>query len=389
MNKRRVCIIGLGGGGGKIIDRISAISAEGPIMAVINTDTRALNDSLTPRKIRIGELRTKGAGTGGSVELGRLSVEDNINKIKPLFKKTDLVILVVALGGGTGTGGARLILEEAKKEGCLTLCFVTMPFSFEGVARAECAKKILPELCETADAVIEISNDLLFASMGNNNMVQAFIKADEAVGTAIRAIWRLITHPGYINLDFADLAHTVRGCEGICSLAYGVGKGGDKAQNAVAELLTGHMTQHGQLITEARSVMISIVGGVDLTLKDISDIMETLHASFSKNIHVVMGTVIDEAWRNKIMVTALLSSSWNPEKATHQDFQKEMSSEELPLTRKKTPRSTKSTRRKEAQSELGLTASAEKRFADANPTFLYGENMDIPTFRRRNITIPE
>ena len=329
--------MGIGGGGGKIIDRLSALSADGPILVVVNTDTRALDDASPSRKVRIGQIRTGGEGTGGNVELGRLSAEDDIDKIKPYLENAELLILIVALGGGTGTGASQVILEQAKREGCRVLCFVTTPFTFEGETRIDCAQKALPGLCKDADSVISIPNDLLFESIGRNNMSQAFIKADETVGTAIRSIWKLITHPGYINLDFADLIHTVRGAGGVCSLAYGFGKGHNKAQNAIKELQESPLTRCGELLIEARTVMISIVGGEDLTIKEVGDIMGALNSMFGKDTHVAMGTVIDDAWRNKIMVTVLFSDRWNPEGAIEENIEEKKEKKETSLSSQQKP----------------------------------------------------
>lgn len=390
MNEHKVCIMGVGGGGGKIIDRILALSTEGPVLAVVNTDTRALNDASPSRKIRIGQLRTGGAGTGGNVALGRLSAEDDIDNIKPYLKNADMLILVATLGGGVGTGASQVILDQAKKEGCFILCFVTTPFTFEGETKVACAEKALLELCETADAVISIPNDLLFESVGRNNMSQAFIKADETMGTAIRAIWKLITHPGYINLDLADLTYTVRGSGGVCALAYGIGKGSSKAKNALKELLESPLTQHGEVLSDVRSILISIVGGEDLALKEVGDIMGVLNSMVGEDVNVSMGTVIDAAWRNKIMITIIYSSTWSQENATKGNVQeqKEETKKQLPIQSKSTGAGMPK-KRKAAQSELGFVNNALDRFKDANATILYGEDMDIPTFKRRGISIPE
>lgn len=391
MNQHKVCIMGIGGGGSKIIDRISALSTDGPVLVVVNTDTRALEYASSSRKVRIGQIRTGGSGTGGNVELGRLSAEDDIDKIKPYLENAELLILVVTLGGGTGTGAAQVVLEQAKRSGCHILCFVTTPFVFEGETRIDCAQKALPGLCEISDAVISIPNDLLFESTGRNNMSQAFIKADETVGTAIRSVWKLITHPGYINLDFADLIHTVRGAGGVCSLAYGTGKGHNKAQNAIKELLDSCLTKRGELLAAARVAMISIVGGEDLALKEVGDIMGKLNAIFSKGSHISMGTVIDGAWRNKIMITIIFSDSWSSEAAVKEEkeVQKEKNESLLSPPPRKTSGGGMPVKRQEAQNSLRLESIANKRFAGTNSTILYGEDMDTPAYKRRGIKVPE
>ena len=211
MDERKICVLGLGGGGIKIADRIIGLTSSAPLMAVVNTDTRSLSDSNISRKIQVGQMRTGGLGAGGDMEIGRLAVSDELDKIAPLFENMEMLILITALGGGTGSGAAPVILEAAHEAGCMTLCFTTFPFAFEGDARRERADKAIDALRENSDAVIAVHNDRLFESVAQGNMPEVFAKADEALGAGIRAIWRLLTNAGYINLDFADLSAFVEG----------------------------------------------------------------------------------------------------------------------------------------------------------------------------------
>lgn len=383
MEERNICIIGLGGGGTKIAGRIVGLSASGPVLAVVNTDTRSLADSNISRKIQVGQMRTAGLGAGGDVEIGRLSVSDEIEGIKPLFENAEMLILIAALGGGTGSGGAPVILEAARDAGCMTLCFATLPFSFEGEARRERADKAIELVRGVSDAVITVSNDRLFGSAVQAGMPDAFTRADEVLGAGIRAIWRLITNPGYIHLDFADLAAVVKASGGLCSLAYGNGRGKQKARDAVGELLSSPLTDEGGLLTGARSVLVSIVGGPDLALQEVGDIMKTLTARLQVDCHVSMGTVIDDALRNNIMVTILFSDQWTP------DLLKEKGGARKKPVKRKPGKSAASGSRKKKQKQTNLSfeAAARGRFKDVEPTILDGQDFDIPTFKRRGITI--
>jgi len=384
MNERKICIIGLGGGGIKITDRIIGLSPTGPVMAVVNTDTTSLADSSISRKIRVGETRTGGQGTGGDVDVGRLSVSDEMDKIKPLLEEAEMLILITALGGGTGSGGAPVILDAAREAGCMTLCFATLPFAFEGEARGKVADKATVAIKEHSDALITIHNDRLFDSTAQVGLPEAFSKADEALGSGIRAIWRLLTDPGYIHLDFADLSTVVRAGGGLSSLAYGSGRGKKKAKDAITELLDGSLTEQGRLLSDARSLLVSIVGGPDLALQEIGDIMKALTTRLHVDCHVSMGTVVDDAWRNNIVVTVLFSNQWSPE-LLHKEEKKSKKKPVKPTTPKPSASGTK--KKKQKQTSLSFEAAAKGRFKDVEPTILDGQDFDIPTFKRRGIVI--
>ena len=385
MDKRRIGIIGLGGGGCRVVDRISALSADGPVMVVVNTDARALEHCRTTRKVQIGTVRTGGRGTGGDVELGKLAATDDASPFRSLFKNLDMVFLVVGLGGGTGTGAAPVVLNLAREAGCLVLCVASLPFSFEGETRVRVASDALPGIRKAAHAVIGISNDMLFDSIGRAPVSESFVKADEVAGAAVRSLWKLLTSPGYLDLSFADLARTVQGSGGLCSLAYGSGSGADKAQRVITQLLESPLTGRGELLDSARAVLISIVGGPDLALQDIGDVMNALTGRFSSGTHIAMGTVIDESWRNKMMVTLVFSDRWDPERATPDMSVPKPKTE----ARAKTSTSRSKKKRKQAQSSLAFETAAKNRFKDASPTLLDGEDLDIPTYKRRGMTLPE
>jgi cell division protein FtsZ len=386
VDKRRIGIIGLGGGGCRVVDRISSLSADGPVLVAVNSDARALEDTAISHKIQIGTVRTGGQGAGGDVELGKLAATDDAAQFKALLKNLDMIFLVVGLGGGTGTGAAPVILNLAREAGCLALCVASLPFTFEGETRVTVASDALPAIREAAHAVIGIPNDMLFDTIGRGPVSESFVKADEVVGAAVRSLWKLLTNPGYLNLTFADLARTVQGSGGLCSFAYGMGNGADKSQRVIAQLLESPLTRHGELLDAARSVLISIVGGPDLALQDVGDVMNTLTGRFSSGAHIAMGTVVDDSWRNKMMVTLVFSDRWDPEGAKADVGTKKP--KDAPSTRPRAISKSKQ-KRKQAQSSLAFEAAAMNRFKDANPTLIDGEDLDIPTFIRRGMTLPD
>jgi len=383
MEERSICVLGVGGGGGRIVDRITALAPTGAVTAVVDTDTRALAHCTVKHRIAVGGVRTGGGGAGGDVDIGRLSIEDDRDALRPLLQEAKLVIVAAALGGGTGSGACTTLLNAAREQECRTLCVLTIPFGFEGPSRRATAEQALPDIQAAADAVVAVHNDRLFASVGEATVSEAFLRADEVLATAVRALWKLVTHRGYINLTLADLLATIRGANKPCAIAFGSGTGKTRAQKAVTGILDGPLTEHGELLAGARAALVSIVGGPDLAVQEVNDMMQALSARLHADCHLVMGAVVDESARNKVMMTLVFADQWSgagrpaplpaePPAAgdTEQKDQK---------------RSARTRKRKNAQGRLSFDEAARGRFKDVEPTMLDGEDLDIPTFVRRGI----
>jgi len=383
MRERKLSIVGIGGGGCKIVDSIAGRCKGGPPIAAISTDMAVLSASSATAKLQIGSVRTAGIGTGGDANLGKLSAEDDIEMIKSLFEGSDMIIFVVALGGGTGTGAAPVILRAAREVGALTLCFAVMPFTFEGQQRKECAEEGVVSLREIADALIVIPNDRLFEFIGVSNVADSFEKADDIISDGVSSVWKLIMQPGFISLDFAHLQTIVRNGGGVCTFGYGLGSGNDRVKTALNAIMEGPLLEKGEVISNARSLLVSIAGGPDLTLKEIDDIMKAISARTQKEAKVFMGTVVDKDVQDKIAITIIASENWMAAPA--------MVYVETGVDEKIEPgeknRRSKAARGKDLQAKLKLEPTGKGRFKDVEPTLLDGEDFDIPTFVRRGIAI--
>ncbi|MDD4871941.1 MAG: cell division protein FtsZ [Kiritimatiellae bacterium] len=384
MHERKVSIVGLGGGGCKVVDWIARTCHWGPAVTAISTDTEVLASSHATTKLQIGSTRTAGLGTGGDVNLGRLAAEDDIEMIRSLFESIDLVIFVVALGGGTGTGAAPVILSAARDSGALTLCFAILPFNFEGQQKKECAEQGVLALRDVSDALIVVPNERLFEFIGVSNVADSFEKADEVISDGISSVWKLIMRPGFISLDFAHLQTIVRNGGGICTFGYGIGSGTNRIESALKSLMEGSLLEKGDVISNARSLLVSIAGGNDLTLKEIDDIMKAISAKKQKDAKLFMGTVVDNEVHDRVSITVIASEKWSSDPVV---VPVETKVGEISETGEKPKRSRSGSRAKDLQTKLKLEPTGKGRFKDVEPTVLDGEDFDIPTFVRRGIAV--
>jgi cell division protein FtsZ len=383
MHERKISIVGIGGGGCKIVDWIARSCPGGPSVVAISTDIEILSKSSATAKLQIGTVRTAGLGTGGDANLGKLAAEEDVEMIGSLFQGIDLIIFVVALGGGTGTGAAPVVLKAAREAGALTLCFAVLPFNFEGQQKKECAEQGVSALRDIADALIVVPNERLFEFIGIANVADSFEKADEVISDGVSSVWKLIMQPGFIGLDFAHLQTIVRNGGGVCTLGYGVGTGRDRIEVALKSIMEGPLLEKGEVISRARSLLVSIAGGSDLTLKEIDDIMKAISARKQKDAKLFMGTVVDKQVQDKIAITIIASEIWSAEPAVAQVEAK--ASENIEGGEKS--RRGRPARAKDLQAKLKLEPTGKGRFKDVEPTVLDGEDFDIPTFVRRGISI--
>lgn len=385
MNKRRVVVAGLGGGGCQIIGRITDSLTDAQSVVAIDTDAAALSGLSVPAKLEIGSSYTKGMGTGGDVQLGRKIAEEDIQMVQALFEGADAVFLVVGLGGGSGTGAACPVLDAAVDSGAMTICFATLPFEFEGMQKSSKARKALEDLRQCCDALVVVANDRLFSDIEDETVAGSFEKADCILGEGAASIWRMITRPGYISLDFADLKKAVSATRSSCSLGFAVSEGSNRAEEVVKKLSNCSLLDEGRSLSEAGSVLVSISGGHDLALKEVGEIMKLIADCVPEGAEVSMGTIVDEAFDGKISVTVLVSG------ASHEEQQAQPAAEDSVITQADTETSfTKKrgrSRRASQQAKLRLNASGQGRFKGVAPTIFEGEDLDIPTFIRRNVSI--
>ncbi len=298
----RLMVVGVGGGGGNVVDRMFDTRVQGVDLVVVNTDAQVLEVVRAHQTLQIGRKLTHGLGAGGNPEIGKLAAEESREEIVDLLHGVDMVFITAGMGGGTGTGAAPVIAAMAKEAGILTTAIVTRPFSFEGIARAEKAEAGIARLSQSVDALICISNDkLLKVASADTPITKAFEMADEVLRKGVEGISDLITTPGMINLDFADVDSVMRDA-GTAMMGIGEGEGEGKtkeaARNAISSpLLDGSI--HG-----ARKVIMNITGGADLTLEEVTAAASLIREAVSDRADIIFGTAIRDGME-KVRLTVI------------------------------------------------------------------------------------
>jgi len=302
-------LVGVGGAGSNAVDRLKMENLERLQLAVINTDYQALASSPVQDKVLIGMGVTRGLGAGGDPELGREAAEADREKIAAVLKDCDLVFLIAGMVGGTGSGAAPIVAEIAAETGSLVIAFVTMPFSFEGGRRLKQAEEGLLALRKVCDAVIPLPNDILLQEAGENETVlDSFARADEWIGRGVKSIWAMLMKTGLINLDFATLRQAFQQRGGKTLFGLGEGAGPDAAGAAIESLKLCPLLHTPEFSRKADRLLVNIVGGTDLTLPKVNDIMNAIAENFGRDSHLIMGAVIDEAMQQRIEICVLGTS---------------------------------------------------------------------------------
>jgi len=311
LTDRRIAIkvVGLGGAGANAVDRLKMENLDRLQMAVINTDAQALAASPVQDKILIGAGITRGLGAGADPDLGRQAAEADREKIAAVVKDCDLVFLVAGMGGGTGSGAAPTVAEIAAEQGAVVIAFVTLPFLVPLSAQVKLADEGLQALRKVCDAVIPLPNDLLLQEAAEGETVlDSFARADEWIGRGVKSIWSMMFRTGLINLDFATLrqAFHTRGGKTLFGLA--VGAGADPVSDALENLKTCPLLSTPEFARKADRLLVNIVGGTDLTLPKVNEIMAAVTEQFGKEAHVIMGAVIDETCQGRVELMVLGTS---------------------------------------------------------------------------------
>ena len=297
-------VIGIGGGGGNAVNRMITTNVGGVQFVSANTDCQALQNSRAPIKIQLGAKLTRGLGAGANPEVGRSAALEDTEHIIEALTGADMVFVTAGLGGGTGTGAAPIIANLARELGALVVAVVTKPFSFEGRRRRAQGDDGLSALRQAVDTVITIPNDKLLHTVDRATpMAEAFLMADDILRQAVQGISDLITVPGEINLDFADVKTIMSGM-GMALMGTGIGEGErravEAAQRAISSPLLEDASIHG-----ARGVLINVTGGEDMTLHEVSEAADIVQEAADADANIIFGTVIDRAMKGKVKVTVI------------------------------------------------------------------------------------
>lgn len=305
-------VIGVGGGGGNAVEHMVKETIEGVEFVTANTDAQALRNSSANTTLQLGNSVTKGLGAGANPEIGRQSAEEDIDAIRETLSGADMVFIAAGMGGGTGTGAAPIVAQVAKELGILTVAVVTKPFPFEGKKRMAFADSGIGQLEQNVDSLITIPNDKLLKVLGKGtSLLDAFRKANDVLLGAVQGIAELITRPGLINVDFADVK-TVMSEMGTAMMGTGVASGPDRAQEAADEAISSPLLEDIDL-SGAKGILVNITAGLDMTIEEFETVGNAVKAFASENATVVVGAVIDpdmsEEFRVTVVATGIGSSS--------------------------------------------------------------------------------
>jgi cell division protein FtsZ len=300
----RIKVIGIGGGGGNAVNHMIEAGIEGVEFLVANTDLQALKRSHAPKKLQIGAKLTKGLGAGSDPEIGRDAALEDTEKIIDALEGADMVFVTVGLGGGTGTGASPIIASLAAELDALTVVVVTKPFLFEGRHRMRQAELGLEELRSVVDTLITIPNErLIQAADRNMSLGDAFKMADEVLRQAVQGISDLITIPGFINVDFADVRAIMKGM-GMALMGTGHAVGENRAMDATQRAISSPLLEEAS-INGAKGVLVNITGGTDLTLFEVDEAMKVIHDASDPEANIIFGTVPDERMQNEMKITVI------------------------------------------------------------------------------------
>jgi len=297
-------VVGVGGGGGNAVEYMVQHSIEGVDFIAMNTDAQVLKNSNAHIKLQIGNEVTKGLGAGADPNVGREAAQEDREKIRQTIEGADMVFITAGMGGGTGTGAAPEVAKIAKEMGILTVAVVTKPFPFEGRKRAEFANAGIAELQKHVDSLITIPNEKLLKVMGKGTpLLQAFSAANDILRGAVQGIAELITKPGLINVDFADVK-TVMSEMGTAMMGTGVGRGEDRAEEAAEAAIACPLLEDIDL-SGARGILVNITAGLDFAIDEYETVGNAVKAFASENATVVVGTVIDPDLTDEVRVTVV------------------------------------------------------------------------------------
>ncbi len=423
MKKTSIKVFGIGGAGCNAISFMAREQSAGLSLAALNTDEQSLANCAASLKFCLGAKITHGMGAGGDPEVGRAVAEADLEQLREFCDGANIVFIVAGLGGGTGTGACSVVAQAAKEAGAHVLGIVTLPFEFEGGRRHRQAQLGFQQLKSVADAVICLPNQKVFKLIDEKTTVlDTFQVTNELLAQVVFGISRLLTQTGLINIDFADLCSVTRNLQAESSFATAEASGENRAQEIVAKLFAHPMLENGELLENCESLLVSLVGGGDLTMAEVNSVMKEINDRCD-HAHVIFGAAIDEIFANRLSVTLVVSGKPSREEKNPTTKNNgrvaapaspkvecdpqlldasttvrppsrvlapapELSEEkkEQLLSRQTGSRPKKSAPRMR-QNELPLEIISKGRFEKSEPTVHRGEDLDLPTYIRRGIPL--
>ncbi len=371
-------VIGVGGGGGNAVEHMVCESVDGVDFICTNTDAQALERSSTRTQIQIGSNITKGLGAGAKPDVGRQAAMEDRDRIAEALEGADMVFVTAGMGGGTGTGAAPIIAQVAKELGILTVAVVTRPFPFEGPKRSSVAAEGIEELKQYVDSLITIPNEKLMAVMGRDvTILDAFREANDVLLGAVQGIADLITRPGLINVDFADV-RTVMSEMGMAMMGTGCATGPERAKEAAEKAVASPLLEDINL-KGARGILVNVTAGFDFTLGEFDDVGNTIRAFASDEATVVVGTVIDPEMSDELKVTLVATGLGQGEMASFKPVIVKKGNGEVDYRDLERPAVSRRTAEAQVEKPAAPTPPATPA-TDKNDSF---DVLDIPAFLRR------
>ena len=378
----------------------------------VDTDPHVLAASSAPDKVHLETPLLRGMGTGGDPDRGRALAEEQLSRLKSLCEGVDVVFILAGLGGGAGTGIAPVIARAAKEAGALALAFVTTPFQCEGSRRQRLAQQGMTDLKAAADGAVCLPNQQVFSMIDENTSVlDTFKITNDFLVAGVRGVWRLLLYKGLIEIHFADLARLFRDRHSQSTFAVAEGMGPTRSRDVFDKLLAHPMLDNGQVLAEAEAVLVSLVGGPDLTMAEVNRVMEQVNRHCER-AQVIMGAAIDAAFTDRLAVT--LVATTKPADAVPQEKQEDVDQQILtppsgrrPGSRFKAPAPilehdqvqelltqqgrgsarARKTATRLRQTQLQLDIVSKGRFDKSEPTIHRGEDLDVPTYIRRGVAL--
>ena len=323
----KIEVIGVGGGGSNAVNRMINSDLEGVSFRVLNTDAQALLQSAADRRVQLGQNLTRGLGAGGNPSIGQKAAEESRDELQQALEGSDLVFIAAGMGGGTGTGAAPVVAEVAKQSGALTVGIVTKPFSFEGKRRMRQAEEGIARLAENVDTLIVIPNDRLKDVIAGAPLQEAFRNADDVLRMGVKGISDIITCPGLVNVDFADV-RSVMTEAGTALLGIGIGSGRSRALEAAQAAMNSPLLEAAR-IDGAKGCIINITGGKDMTLEDMTSASEIIYDVVDQEANIIVGAVVDEAMEGEIQVTVIATGFETTQPLNQQRIKNRLSNQPL------------------------------------------------------------
>src|SRR5271170_3491357 len=409
---RTIKIIGVGGAGVSLLDTLNSEEFTGASFVAINTDAPSLASSSASVKIHLETKLLRGLGTGGDPECGRAIAEEQFSTLKTASEGVDVVLIIAGLGGGAGSGISPILARAAKGTGALVLAFVTLPFLCEGNRRQQQAQQSLEQLKSVADSVICLPSQKTFKLIDENTSVlDTFRITGGLLVEGVRGVWQLLTRPGLIQIHFDDLCGLLRDrhFESLFASIEAVGVG--RSREVVEKLLAHPLLDEGRVLAESDAVLVSLMGGKDLTMAEVNRVMEQINRQ-CEHAQIIMGAAIDATLKNRLCVTVIAAKRNSlapvelPNAATSGDLAEQpvsrgvvertatrcVSSSSLTLEQReqlltKNGGRARKMNHKMRQAQLPLAIISKGRFDKSEPTIHKGEDLDIPTYIRRGVAL--